>query len=203
MKQKNLFPQIILSLLFLSQTFAQINISSVSINGGVIKNFTQEELESNEFTFYPEISIGGQLFIKSIYWQISYGYWDDGIKKELKDFRFYSTFNFISNVVSSRLLFDLSNVDGSFYIPFKIISGISYHNLKAQLKFPRGAPYEFIIEKFEKQIYYGDIGIESFLCIYGKLFFNLRYINFIPLNEKRFYKDIKRYLITGGVEYKL
>lgn len=203
MKRKNIFLEIILfTIFFFIQTTAQVNINSISVNAGVIRNFTTEDLETNEVTFYPEIALGGKLFFRLLNWQISYGYWDDGIEKELKDFRFHSTFHFISNVVASRILFDLSIINENVFIPVRIITGVSYHLLNAQLKFPRGAPYEFVIEKIDKKIYYADIGLELFVNIYENFFINLKYIYFVPLNEKRFYEDIKRSILTCGIEYK-
>lgn len=118
----------IIFLLFVSTSiFGQINISRLSFDFNYIKNY---QLVSNyEYSYSPEIKVGGLFFSEILEWEIYTSYWDDGISEPLSGVVDYITFTYSNLTTGSRI----------YFLPTK---------MKFHLLLNAGFSYKYIIQKY-------------------------------------------------------
>ena len=58
---------------------AQTNISRISIDLGIIRNYQYDFGNDKLYAFYPEIKIGGKFITNYSEWEFFTSYWNDGI----------------------------------------------------------------------------------------------------------------------------
>ena len=110
---------------------AQINISRVSIDLGIIRNYQYDFGNDKLYAFYPEVKIGGQFLTNYSEWEFFTSYWNDGID-EVFNITDAATYSYSSFIVGSRLYFYPNRILQNFPIPIYFTSGLSYHKVYEQ-----------------------------------------------------------------------
>lgn len=118
----------IIFLLFISTSiFSQINFSRISLDLNYVKNY--QLVENYEYSFAPEIKVGGMFFSEVLEWEIYTSYWDDGISSQLKGIVDYVTYTFSNLALGSKV----------YFLPTKT---------KFQLLLNGGFSYKYITQKY-------------------------------------------------------
>lgn len=107
---------------------AQVTISKVSIDAGIMNNPQLGMGSVPRFAFYPEAGLGGLLYVNYIEWGVSLGYWGDGVNTPSKIMD-QVTYSFNSLILKSDLRFFPANAFEHFRIPVHLITGLSIHGL--------------------------------------------------------------------------
>lgn len=105
---------------------AQVNLSKVSLDAGIIKNQQYEIGNTRLFTFYPEVQLGGLLYKDYLEWGLNFGYWDDGVKEPFP-YADWVTFSYHSYILGTKVMFLPQNAFKSFALPLHLTMGFSYH----------------------------------------------------------------------------
>lgn len=114
------FIYIISFLLLPSLIFAQTNISRVSLDMGIERNYQSDLGNDDFFAFSPGVKLGGTFIFDYLEWDLGLSYWNDGIHKEfpITDTPTYS-------YSSSNLGIHLNYFTQKLIIPLHFISGVS------------------------------------------------------------------------------
>jgi len=88
-------------------TFAQITLSSVTAQAGIIRTqWANDPIYSNYlWSFYPEIQAGGTFIVPYLSWGLSWGYWADGIDHTLPVMDMI-TYSQSAHIVAARIGFN-------------------------------------------------------------------------------------------------
>ena len=183
MTLKKSYLLLIIIITFSTELYSQTNFIKLSLGG--IRNFTFLSKQTNCLSLYPELDFGGKFFVKGLKWELGIGFWDDGIDSPLLNEN-YSTFNYSSFIVVYRLKLVPKEIDEEFYIPMKLIAGISYHNVNAKRVWGEG-PHILVSEDHEEELFYYEAGLELYF----------------PVNKKADLPYDFRYSLSVGVEYGL
>ncbi len=126
---------ILLGILILFSPFvrAQVNVSSVTIRSGVIRTMWHDHgsVSVPLWAFYPEIQIGGMLFLPYLRWGASWGYWSDGIDRPLPVMDMV-TYSQSSHVVAMRMEFHPRELDQHVPIPISVFVGAAEHFVRQE-----------------------------------------------------------------------
>lgn len=178
MKLKYLF---FVALAFVLTTKAQTNISKLSIDLGIIKNYQNHFGNEKLYAFYPELKVGGQFLHRSIEWELYASYWTDGITDAFQ-IRDAATYSYSSQILGGKFSFYPFEIDDDFFWPIFITSGISYRSINQ--KYVGGS--DFVgnhIENNSSQLITFDIGCGVYLQTFEKLRLRIETNIFIPLKE--------------------
>ena len=187
-------------LTFVLSLNAQTNISRISIDFGIIRNYQNDFGNDKLYAFYPEVKIGGQLLTKYFEWELFTSYWGDGVTNAFQ-LKYAATYSYNNITVGSKLCFYPCKVFEDFFWPLYLTSGISYHNVNE--KYIGGSDFvgnhknsnTFRLVTF-------DIGIGVYLQALEKLRFRIDTIAFIPFkDDNRLYNFGKVGTVKLGFDY--
>jgi len=125
---KNVILYFLTLLVFGSNSFAQITISSLTFKVGAVRNF-QNVLWNNYniYAFNPELEIGGKFISSYIQWGVNFSYWDDGIDEPLpiphNETISYSNYSFGLRLITTPNIFKYS----SNPINLSLVTGLDYN----------------------------------------------------------------------------
>ena len=120
---------ILITLLFTTfSLFAQVNINTVALSVGSIRAYSDPIYSKYEYSIYPELQIGGKLFMPFICWSVYWGYWTDGIKDPLPVMDMI-TYSISSHIFGARLTFIPSLAADHWPLPVSIYAGFAHHLL--------------------------------------------------------------------------
>ncbi|MGE5680091.1 MAG: hypothetical protein ACM34K_04345 [Bacillota bacterium] len=125
---KLLFSLLVFILCLPRPAAAQINITYLTLNAGIIKNQQQDIGGANQFAFYPEIGIGGPFYNYYLEWRLNFGFWDDGIRDPLNVMDM-PTYSHNSIILGGKIIFLPQNAMEHFPLPVHLMLGFSYHYL--------------------------------------------------------------------------
>lgn len=98
---------------------AQLTVNSVSLNAGTIRSLSAESWTNNHWKFYPELQLGGDLFVAPFRWTMYWAYWSDGFQKV--PFYYWSVYSYSSHIIGARVQVVLPRA------PLGVFVGISQH----------------------------------------------------------------------------
>ncbi len=115
-------------LLFFAQGHAQLKLSSLTVRAGVIRNLSIEQSVASEpnWTFYPEVQIGGMFFAPSFTWGLSWGYWTTHLDRVI-DESSPLTYSRTGHIVALRVGFNPIALEDRMPIPVTPFAGIAGH----------------------------------------------------------------------------
>jgi hypothetical protein len=110
---------------------AQSDTFSVSARAGMIRTLWTQMGETSVplWAFYPEIRIGGILFVPYLSWGASWGYWSDGVEQALPVMD-RITYSQSSHVVAVRIGFHPRILDSRVPIPISVFAGAAEHFIR-------------------------------------------------------------------------
>ncbi|MCL4551760.1 MAG: hypothetical protein M1495_24695 [Bacteroidetes bacterium] len=187
-------------LTFVLSMNAQTNISRVSIDLGIIRNYQYDFGNDKLYAFYPEVKICGQFLTNYSEWEFFTSYWTDGIVKVF-NVRDAATYSYSSVVVGSKLYFSPSKILEEFPLPIYLTSGISYH--KVNEKYIGGSDYIGDHRNDNSfQLLTFDIGVGIYFNIIEKLRLRFDTNVFIPFKgEDRLYNYGRNGVLKVGFDY--
>lgn len=118
----------IIILTFVLSLNAQTNISRISIDFGIIRNYQNDFGNDKLYAFYPEVKIGGQFLTNYSEWEFFTSYWNEGID-QVFNVRDAATYSYSSFIIGSKLYLYPSLILQKFPLPFYFTSGLSYHKV--------------------------------------------------------------------------
>jgi opacity protein-like surface antigen len=113
--------------IFIQQICAQINISTISFDCGLKRNYQLSALERiKHYHFYPEIQFGGDFFSNYTEWKLGLGFSNDTIDEQfpIKD---YATYSYSSYDLGWNISVYPQKIAIGFPIPLYLLGGFSYH----------------------------------------------------------------------------
>lgn len=132
----NIWPRIFVvtvCLLVSAAAVAQPNLSTASVKIGSIRNLFSEDVSSGQFSFYPELQIGGKLTSEQIEWALYWGFWNDGLS-ETNGQNGTTNFSQTSHILGGRIYFRTPNVFGNGYpVDIGFMTGYSHHFVQSQV----------------------------------------------------------------------
>ena len=167
--------------LFVFSINAQTNISKLSIDLGVIKNYQNDFGNEKLYAFYPELKAGGQFIHRSLEWELYTSYWTDGITEAFQ-IRDAATYSYSSQIFGSKLSFYPSEIVDELFWPIFLTSGISYRKINE--KYIGGS--DFVgnhIENNSSYLITFDIGCGVYFQMLEKLRMRIETNIFIPMKE--------------------
>jgi hypothetical protein len=111
----------------------QVDVSTISARIGTIRTLWRDNTtyEAYLWTVYPELEIGGRLFMRYLSWGASWGYWSDGIDKVLPVVDM-ATYSQASHILGLRIGFHPQLADEHWPIPLVVFGGLSHHMIKTR-----------------------------------------------------------------------
>lgn len=189
-------------LVFVFSINAQTNISKLSIDLGIIKNYQNDFGNEKLYAFYPELKVGGQFLHRSLEWELYTSYWTDGITEAFQ-IRDAATYSFSSQIIGSKLSFYPSEIVDDFFWPIFLTSGISYRKINE--KYVGGS--DFVgnhIENNSSHLITIDVGGGVYIQMLEKLRLRIETNIFIPLKEDyRLYNHGMNGTLKIGFDYLL
>jgi hypothetical protein len=109
-------------------TLAQLSLNAVSANVGAIRTLFPDYsfYEDYQYSVYPEVQIGGNLFIPSVRWIAYWGYWTDGVEKALPVLDFV-TYSHSSHIVGVRFNLLPAKLLPHWPLPIGVFTGVAHH----------------------------------------------------------------------------
>ncbi len=187
-------------LAFVFSMNAQTNISSVSIDLGVIRNYQSNFGNDKLYAFYPAVNVGGQFFANYLEWEFFASYWSDGISKVF-NVRDAATYSYSSVVFGSQLYLYPSKILEEFPLPIYLTSGISYNKINE--KYIGGS--DFVGNHNEDnsfQLMTFDIGLGIYFPILEKIRLRIDANICIPFKkDDRLYNQGRNGTLKFGFDY--
>ncbi len=168
---------IVLLVLLPATSFAQIDVNTISLEFGYVRNYQSGMVNDKLFALSPEMKIGGIFFDEFFEWDFNISYWQDGITEPFPaaDFVTYS-------YSSTNLGLRLNYFPQKLQIPFHFIAGTSTRFVNK--KYIGGFDYTGNHNNSNSFILYTvDFGAGLDLMIVKKLRARLDGIMIIPLNK--------------------
>lgn len=106
---------------------AQTNFNKISVDIGMKNGYQSGPFdESNKFSLFPQIQIGGNFLFNYLEWNLNWGYFDDGRDTEF-NVRDFATYSYSSHIVGGYISFYPEKLTDGFSIPVYLLTGFSYH----------------------------------------------------------------------------
>ncbi len=179
---------------------AQTNISKISLDLGIIKNYQYDIGNDKLYSFYPELKIGGEFITKSLEWDLFTSYWNDGITDAFQ-IRDAATYSYSSLTFGSKVYFYPDKIIDDFFIPLYLTAGISYH--KVYEKYVGGSDYVGHHKNDSRfKLITIDVGIGIYFQIFERLKLRIDTNVFIPFkDDDRLYNYGKNETLKLGFDY--
>lgn len=120
MKKSILLYLIVSTVLLASNSIAQFNLNSASLQVGAI-----DGIAASNLVLYPEVQIGGFFGESFIQWSLYWGHWDDGIHEVTGSD--YITYSYHGHIAGARILFFPLLADEHWPLPIALFGGLSHH----------------------------------------------------------------------------
>ena len=171
---------------------AQIRVTTISADMGLIRNLHNQMFSDNLFSVYPELKVGGPLLEGFLNWALYWGYWDDGIDEPLA-IADYVTYSFSSHIVGARAIL--------YPLPSYLIIGVSRHFIYGD--YIGGAGFDGQPgQDFTDEITTAELGIGISVALSDLYRLRLEFIGYLPFADKdRFNVDGGRVSFRTGFDY--
>ncbi len=123
----------IVNALIIYSSLAQLSLDRFSANVGTIRSTHSDHsvYSHYQYAFYPEVQIGGSLFLPHFKWTTYWGYWSDGITEPLRVADMV-TYSGQTHIIGARLTFLPAKVAPEFPLPVGIFGGFAHHFTSVQ-----------------------------------------------------------------------
>jgi hypothetical protein len=186
MKKPLIIINVIISVIVVRTTTAQIHLNTVSANIGSIRTLFPDYSFYHDFQYsiYPEFQIGGDFLTPSIRWVTYWGFWADGIENALPVADFV-TYSYSSHIVGARFNFLLENFLPHVPLPIGIFTGVAHHFISVRyvggfgFDGKAGHDYSDGVTTFE-------IGVNGEVDVFDQIAIRAEVQQFVPLGSKEF-----------------
>jgi len=133
MNTKRIVLLTVVNALIICSSLAQLSLDSFSANVGTIRTTHSEHsvYSDYQYAFYPELQIGGTLFLSYFKWTTYWGYWSDGITEPL-DVMDMVTYSGQTHILGARVTFHPAEVAPEFPLPVGIFAGFAHHFISVE-----------------------------------------------------------------------
>lgn len=117
-----------LSFVGVTRTYAQISLNTLSANVGTIRTLfpNYSPYEDYQYSFYPELQVGGDFLTPSIQWIVCWGYWMDGVKKAFPVADMV-TYSYSSHLLGARFNIFPGKLLPHWPLPVGVFTGLAHH----------------------------------------------------------------------------
>lgn len=177
---------VIVNLVAVNTTLAQLSLNTVSVNVGTIRTLFSDLsfYQGYQYSVYPEVQIGGNVFIPSVRWIAYWGYWTDGVEKAFP-VTDHVTYSYSSHIVGARFNFFPAKLLPHWPLPIGIFTGVAHHFISG--KYVSGSGFD----GRPGQDLAGDattfeIGLNAEVEVLGPIAVRVEVQQFVPLGSKEF-----------------
>jgi len=177
---------VIVNVVGVRTTLAQLNLNAVSANVGTIRTLFPDYsfYQDYQYAVYPEVQIAGNFFIPSVQWIAYWGYWSDGVDKALP-VADYDTYSYSSHIVGVRLTFLPAKLLPHWPLPVGVFSGFAHHFISR--RYVGGFGYDGKHgQDFADDANTVEIGLNAEVDVLGPIAIRGEVQQFIPLGNDYF-----------------
>jgi hypothetical protein len=187
----------IVLMLFHNHGFCQIDLSVVTVRAGAVRSESMSPHGWYLWSFYPEVGVGGGLFVQGLSWGVTWGYWTDGkVEAEyVPDFVQYSGHG---HILSGRASVGIQSIATHFPIPFVVSAGLAY-TFSELAYVGQGTPWHGPA-KYSQQTTVGLLGLAVEVPVSSRMAASIQAVQFLPFGNKRIdYAQTNRRAFTLGL----
>jgi|GEM_PF-1912044 len=186
MKKELFIAVLILNIICVNTTLAQLSLNTVSASIGTIRTLFPDYsfYQNYQYSVYPEVQIGGNFLIPSLRWIACWGYWMDGVEKALP-VADHVTYSYSSHIVGARFNFLPAKLLPHWPLLIGVFTGVAHHFISG--KYVGGFGYDGKLgQNITDDATTIEIGLNANVQVLGPVAVRGEVQQFFPLGNEEF-----------------